>query len=65
MYNENLSDQNQISLCRMERASDLLMSSSIIKLCYMCGHVGFKKERAWGKGGGQWLVGNGVVCFQI
>jgi hypothetical protein len=36
----------------------MLMASSIVKLCYMSGHVGLKKGQAWGRDWGQWLVGN-------
>ncbi len=53
-----------IPLCWMERASGVPMSISQLKFCYMCRHVGLKRERAWGKGRANSLWELGAVDFQ-
>jgi hypothetical protein len=48
-------------VCQTERASSMQMSSSKLKLLYMCGQVGLKREWAWGRGGASGLHETGQL----
>ncbi len=52
-------------MCRIEKASDVPMSSSNCKyLGYMCGHVGLERGVRLGKGWVYWLEKNRAVDFE-